>query len=880
MLPPLPTRKSYDNVPRDSLAYALFLNPLMEVDPLDNNNDEPPTLKTLTARLKHLPGKHDQSTHGKPGRVGSAFRGAYSAARAGGASHVEARNQAKTAAEQVRQTMRGEKREQVAKRAAQPESNYTKAQIQDFVKSQRGYLARLEADRNLVLARMEYEVGEGPGYKRPKQIQDPKVSLNEVDAKIERAKLDLAELEGLKPKRVAPPLTEQQAIAKATRDAKKGIMEYPHKDVGLQAPDMMKHLREGGTVESYAELEKKANANLTYYAMHDKETTRIRNEQRQQEVNALTPAQRAQVAEANATPLEFNSLYRRDGSIYNDAQVGTAERIMLNAHTELRAARTPEQAQQRLDNFNKAKAEYDAVIAREQRDGVTEIRPRTRTTPTPTTPPRTAPTTPVTPTTPDVPKSRFGNLVSTPRPTVNVNDKSTWTPELQSSVKRAQDEHKARVETLPVVPRSTQLSQSHEGATYRAEVAYIADRRDRQIMRALEQEKEYADPSLASNRKRLKLLAEHEKNTSAIENVMQSTGYLRSERSGGIANANDLMARNREIRAELGRIGASYSINKNGVITTTTTKADDSVGGVPRKYGVRAGEVIAGHLGRDTGGKFTRVGNEGTIVRAAINRGIAAAGGGKRGAKRAAVSAAQKRRQMADTGAGVMDKIGLDASDWDYLASDKPQDATDPQFTRLIELGLMDNVDGMAYPSALGRKVASAAGAGNEDKAKELLARDTAKRSARQAKMDAQISAYDEVINDKTASPRTRAIAARKRAVLIGQSRTSTKASDGYAPPDGVRIQAKRGLALRSEFGRGGTSVGIARARDLSNGKSMSRDTIMRMVSFFARHAVDKRPDWSNPSKPSNGYIAHLLWGGDAGKSWANKIANQIKAGE
>ena len=313
--------------------------------------------------------------------------------------------------------------------------------------------------------------------------------------------------------------------------------------------------------------------------------------------------------------------------------------------------------------------------------------------------------------------------------------------------------------------------------------------------------------------------------------------------------------------------------------TPTTTKADDSVNGTPRKYGARAGEVIAGNLGRDTGGKFTRVGGEGSIVRAAINRGFAAAGGGgKRGAKRAAVSAAQKKRQQADTGAGVMDKIGLDASDWDYLASDKPQDATDPQFARLIEQGLMDNVGGMAYPSALGRKVAAAAGAGNEDKAKELLARDTAKRNARQAKIDAQISAYDEIIGDKTASPRARAIAARKRTVLIGQSGTSTKADDGYTPPDGVRAQAKRGLALRSEFGRGGTSVGIARARDLSNGKRMSRDTIMRMASFFARHAVDKRPDWGNPSNPSNGYIAHLLWGGDAGKSWANKIANQIKA--
>jgi hypothetical protein len=64
----------------------------------------------LIERLKHLPGRHDQSSHGRPGRVGSAFRGAYSAARAGGATHREAWNQAKTAAEQVRETIRAEKR--------------------------------------------------------------------------------------------------------------------------------------------------------------------------------------------------------------------------------------------------------------------------------------------------------------------------------------------------------------------------------------------------------------------------------------------------------------------------------------------------------------------------------------------------------------------------------------------------------------------------------------------------------------------------------------------------------------------------------------------------------------------------------------------------
>jgi hypothetical protein len=101
---------------------------------------------------------------------------------------------------------------------------------------------------------------------------------------------------------------------------------------------------------------------------------------------------------------------------------------------------------------------------------------------------------------------------------------------------------------------------------------------------------------------------------------------------------------------------------------------------------------------------------------------------------------------------------------------------------------------------------------------------------------------------------------------------------DGFLPPQSVRNNAKRGLELRREFGRGGTEVGVARARDLSNGKSLPLETINRMVSYFARHEVDKKGEnWGNASNPSRGYIAWLLWGGDAGKTWANSIAEREK---
>jgi len=90
--------------------------------------------------------------------------------------------------------------------------------------------------------------------------------------------------------------------------------------------------------------------------------------------------------------------------------------------------------------------------------------------------------------------------------------------------------------------------------------------------------------------------------------------------------------------------------------------------------------------------------------------------------------------------------------------------------------------------------------------------------------------------------------------------------------------EANRGLEWRREFGRGGTSVGIARARDISNGKSLPLATVKRMKSFFARHEVDKKAEGFSPGEkgyPSNGRIAWALWGGDAGKSWSEKIVNQ-----
>jgi HK97 family phage prohead protease len=97
-------------------------------------------------------------------------------------------------------------------------------------------------------------------------------------------------------------------------------------------------------------------------------------------------------------------------------------------------------------------------------------------------------------------------------------------------------------------------------------------------------------------------------------------------------------------------------------------------------------------------------------------------------------------------------------------------------------------------------------------------------------------------------------------------------------PTKEMAQEAQQGLDWREEYGRGGTEVGVARARDISNRRNLSMETVRRMKSYFARHEVDKEAEGFYQGQdgfPSAGRIAWQLWGGDAGQSWANRVADQ-----
>jgi HK97 family phage prohead protease len=99
--------------------------------------------------------------------------------------------------------------------------------------------------------------------------------------------------------------------------------------------------------------------------------------------------------------------------------------------------------------------------------------------------------------------------------------------------------------------------------------------------------------------------------------------------------------------------------------------------------------------------------------------------------------------------------------------------------------------------------------------------------------------------------------------------------SGSYSPPAGVAEAAKRALKWIADgfAGNGFTAVGRARAVQLASGKDVSADVVNRMISYFARHEVDKQATGFNQGEdgfPSAGRVAWDAWGGDAGQSWVN----------
>ena len=98
-------------------------------------------------------------------------------------------------------------------------------------------------------------------------------------------------------------------------------------------------------------------------------------------------------------------------------------------------------------------------------------------------------------------------------------------------------------------------------------------------------------------------------------------------------------------------------------------------------------------------------------------------------------------------------------------------------------------------------------------------------------------------------------------------------------PTAGMASAARRGLKLHEE-GKSGDGLKpetVARANRLARRENMNEDWIREMNAWFARHAADKRPGWDKPGDESPGFVAHLLWGGNAARAWSARKVKELE---
>ena len=109
-------------------------------------------------------------------------------------------------------------------------------------------------------------------------------------------------------------------------------------------------------------------------------------------------------------------------------------------------------------------------------------------------------------------------------------------------------------------------------------------------------------------------------------------------------------------------------------------------------------------------------------------------------------------------------------------------------------------------------------------------------------------------------------------------SARSLQSYDDY--PQAAVDNAQRALDWREEHGdevTAGTRVGWTRANQLANREPISRETIGRMAAF-RRHESNAEiaDEYEGTPWRDAGYVAWLLWGGEAGVSWAERKMDEI----
>ena len=106
------------------------------------------------------------------------------------------------------------------------------------------------------------------------------------------------------------------------------------------------------------------------------------------------------------------------------------------------------------------------------------------------------------------------------------------------------------------------------------------------------------------------------------------------------------------------------------------------------------------------------------------------------------------------------------------------------------------------------------------------------------------------------------------------------RAAVSLKPTAGMAAAARRGLKLHEE-GKSGDGLKpetVARANRLAKREEMNEDWVREMRAWFARHdEASKSPGWDKPGEEKPGYVAWLLWGGNAAMNWSARKVKELE---
>lgn len=101
-------------------------------------------------------------------------------------------------------------------------------------------------------------------------------------------------------------------------------------------------------------------------------------------------------------------------------------------------------------------------------------------------------------------------------------------------------------------------------------------------------------------------------------------------------------------------------------------------------------------------------------------------------------------------------------------------------------------------------------------------------------------------------------------------------------PTAGMASAAKRGLRLHEE-GKSGDGLKpetVRRAKKLAAREEMNPAWVREMNAWFARHESDRKPGWDKAGSETPGFVAFLLWGGAAGKSFSARKSKELESSD